>query len=547
VKALGILLLAVLAGLTLGSAAEAAFPGQNGKIVLQEGGPYGWPYGISTVNPNSTGRMQLTQAGEPWPNSDQEPAWSPDGQRIAFARGVHGATDIWVMNADGSGQVRLTPDDSHDHLSPAWTSDGSQILWSSDASGTFDIWRMNADGSSPARVGGSETQDDSAPTPSPDGGRIAFAREGQIRTMDSDGTNENLLGDGRRPDWSPDGAHIVFQRYVRGPMYPCQWDPETEPFDWDYPEIFRMDAEGGAVTQLTDTEPGDCFVAQEDYSPVWSPDGSKLLWSSQVMDYYRENPPHETLNTMNPDGGNQQAFTSGWQPDWQPVQPGYVRPKSATLVRASLVPAYIQCTSPNRTHGPPLAFPSCSPPQERSGVLTAGTPEVNGSQAGLAGSVRIKVEPGTTANTSDDADIAATISITDVRCRTANAACPGGAGSDYEGKLAGVLTALRITDRLNTPPGPDGVPGTASGVLEMPVQCTATASTSTGATCSLSTTLDALLPGAVREGKRSVWELGQIHVRDAGPNGTGYESSACPPDCGDGDETLFLRQGVFVP
>jgi hypothetical protein len=252
---------------------------------------------------------------------------------------------------------------------------------------------------------------------------------------------------------------------------------------------------------------------------------------------------------MNADGSGATPITtsSSLRPDWQPVHPGYVRPKSATVVRASLVPAYIQCTSPNRTHGPPLAFSSCNPPQERSAVLTAGTPDANGAVANLVGSTNLEVLAGNPATPADDADVAVTISITDVRCGTANAACPGGTGSDYEGDLLGALTALQITDRLNTPPGPDGVPGTANGVLGMPVQCTATASTTVGATCSLSTTLDALLPGAVREGKRSVWELGQIHVRDAGPNGTGYESSACPPDCGDGDETLFLRQGVFVP
>ena len=53
------------------------------------------------------------------------------------------------------------------------------------------------------------------------------------------------------------------------------------------------------------------------------------------------------------------------------------------------------------------------------------------------------------------------------------------------------------------------------------------------------------MPGTVVEGRRSVWQLGQVEVKDAGPNGTGYAS--CPPTCGDGDESVFLRQGVFVP
>ena len=108
-------------------------------------------------------------------------------------------------------------------------------------------------------------------------------------------------------------------------------------------------------------------------------------------------------------------------------------------------------------------------------------------------------------------------------------------------------TGLRITDRLNTPPGPVGGPGTGGAQLELPFGCAVTADPASGAACTLSTTVDSIIPGAIREGKRAVWELGQFHVRDAGPNGTGYESPACPPTCGDGDETLFLRQGVFVP
>ena len=65
------------------------------------------------------------------------------------------------------------------------------------------------------------------------------------------------------------------------------------------------------------------------------------------------------------------------------------------------------------------------------------------------------------------------------------------------------------------------------------------------ATCNTTTSLNALFPGAVLESKRTIWELGQTTVRDAGPNGTGY--AACPPTCGDGDETTFMRQGIFVP
>jgi Tol biopolymer transport system component len=539
-RSVGITLLIVLAGLTWGPVAQAAFPGQNGKIAYA---------GVRTVNPDGGGNTQLTTDGY-----GQEPAWSPDGQRVAFSReDPNRLNDIWVVNADGSGPVRLTPADSHDDVSPAWTPDGTQILWSSNASGTYDIWRMDADGGAKTVVGGSEMEGEGQPAMSPDGTRIAFVRpvgafhSGQIWVMSSGGADEQLLGSGERPDWSPDGTQIAFHRAVTGLMDPCSGDPDPEPFSWQYDEIFRMHADGTEATQLTATGTGACYVATEERSPVWSPDGGKIAWHSETVNYDRHEFFVPDLSTMDVDGGNKHRIAAGTQPDWQPVQPGYPRPKSAAFVRASLVPAYIQCTSPDRTHGPPLAFPSCSPPQQRSGVLTAGTPDANGEGANMAGSMRLTARPGSAATPADDADVGVAISITDVRCRSTNAACPDGAGSDYEGDLLGVMTGVQITDRLNTPPGPDGVPGTADGVLEVPVRCTSTANGGTGSTCSVGTTMDALLPGAVREGKRSVWELGQIHVRDAGPNGTGYEPPACPPDCGDGDETLFLRQGVFVP
>ena len=54
------------------------------------------------------------------------------------------------------------------------------------------------------------------------------------------------------------------------------------------------------------------------------------------------------------------------------------------------------------------------------------------------------------------------------------------------------------------------------------------------------------VPNSVIESKRTIWEIGQPRVMDAGPNGTGY-GAGCPTACGDGDEATFLRQGVFVP
>jgi len=69
------------------------------------------------------------------------------------------------------------------------------------------------------------------------------------------------------------------------------------------------------------------------------------------------------------------------------------------------------------------------------------------------------------------------------------------------------------------------------------VRCSATADASVGSTCTLATTVNALVPNAVREGDRAIWELGPVEVYDGGPDGVGSTA----------DNTVFARQGLFVP
>jgi hypothetical protein len=118
------------------------------------------------------------------------------------------------------------------------------------------------------------------------------------------------------------------------------------------------------------------------------------------------------------------------------------------------------------------------------------------------------------------------VSITDVRKR--------GDLSDYTGELQ-LRPVLRITDRYNGPS--ESEPATTQdSPFPVPVPCAATAGAA-GATCAVNTTFDAVVPGAVPEGKRSVWALDALAVMDGGPDGL----AATAPN------TLFARQGVFVP
>jgi hypothetical protein len=189
-------------------------------------------------------------------------------------------------------------------------------------------------------------------------------------------------------------------------------------------------------------------------------------------------------------------------------------------MRASLVPAYLPCSSPNRTHGPPLGFGSCNPPSQQPGQLTVGTPDSNGQGAKSLGSLRITTLTGNPATSADEADVRVQANVTDVRMRSDL--------SDYTGDLQARL-AIQITDKNNTPhPGGPGAATVQELTLSHPIPCAGTADTSVGSVCQLDTTVEALLPGAVVEKRRAIWELGTLRVHDSAGN-------------------LFMTQGVFVP
>jgi hypothetical protein len=219
------------------------------------------------------------------------------------------------------------------------------------------------------------------------------------------------------------------------------------------------------------------------------------------------------------------------------VVAGYPRPKGATPATFALVPAYQQCLLPNSTHGAPLAYNSCTPPTQDSGVLTIGSPDANGHAASSNSQVKFRLAGGGT-------DVEFSTRITDVLCRTTNPACPNGPLSDFAGRLL-IRATLRLTDRYNGSPAVESATVQELDV-QMPIQCVATALTNTGGDCSGGLSVNAAYPGAVTAGQRAIWQIQKVVVLDPGPNGTGF-GSGCPATCGDGDETAFMRPGIFVP
>ena len=102
----------------------------------------------------------------------------------------------------------------------------------------------------------------------------------------------------------------------------------------------------------------------------------------------------------------------------------------------------------------------------------------------------------------------------------------------YSGEIL-VRHDLQITDQLNGPAGSTdpNEPGTVPAYYQFAVPCSS-------GRCSLASTLNAIVPGSVEPGSRAVWEFGEVQAYDPGPDG-----QASSP----GDNTLFARQGVFVP
>src|SRR5215203_446747 len=230
---------------------------------------------------DGTNQINLTNTPD---TNEGQPAWSPDGTKIAFTGpgdlnedGVR-LGDIYVMDADGTNRTNLTDTPNRSDYQPSWAPSGAQLTFVRVVEGRVfleqpDIFVMDTDPATKDDAINLTQTDESEYDPawSPDGAKIAFAgvrNSGwEIVTMDPDGQNEKILtGDGfdgndEAPDWSPDGTKVVF-------MKESQVGGCCEPW-----EIWAVNRDGSGDTNLTNDP-------SYDMGPSWSPDGSEIIFSS---------------------------------------------------------------------------------------------------------------------------------------------------------------------------------------------------------------------------------------------------------------------------
>ena len=196
---------------------------------------------IAVMNADGSDRTKVVNGADTKSGINNTPAWSPDGQHLAFISNFDGSIpQIGTVGVDGSGLAQITTG-SLPSLDPTWSPDGTKIAFDRTAGDGTHIYTMNTDGTDIEQLTFTR-ETEAEPVWSPDGTKIAYTSTSpngyEIFVMNADGSNPVQLttDGGEEPDWSPDGTKIVF----------------TTQRDHDF-EIYTMNADGSSQTRITNS------------------------------------------------------------------------------------------------------------------------------------------------------------------------------------------------------------------------------------------------------------------------------------------------------
>lgn len=232
---------------------------------------------IHVVDADGSNPVRLTHNSR----EDTFPVLSRDGIRIAFSRGIHGQYDLFVMNADGSGVTRVTRTGNADEVLPSWSPDGTTLAFTATTAipgggWQSDIYKIRVSDGRFRRLTFTPKSKEFAPDWAPDGTEIAFTKQNYRREKygvasirpDAEGLRWIVVNPRSRegytdvnPSWSPDSQWLAFSR-----------DHGDDP----YVDIYKIRRDGSEVTPVT-----QLFEVAE--NPVWGPDGRILFMHNEAI------------------------------------------------------------------------------------------------------------------------------------------------------------------------------------------------------------------------------------------------------------------------